>query len=62
MPWILIMSLFSNTSGNYIREFSSEKQCVTEMNKVIRKTDSTNIKYIGCVVNAVAIANNESEE
>lgn len=59
MSWILVMSLFSNTSGNYIREFQSEKQCVSEMNKVIRKTDENNIKYIGCISNAVAI--NEEE-
>lgn len=46
--WILALALFSNPNGQYVKEFSSEKQCVAEMKKIIKSNDD-NIKAIGCI-------------
>lgn len=50
MNWILAISLYSNPTGYYVKEYVSEKQCVSEMKKLIASTkDDDNIKSIGCV-------------
>ena len=50
MSWILVLSLYSNDAGNYVRYFPSEKACVTEMKSFTKKNgDDKNIKYVGCV-------------
>ena len=50
MTWILVLNLLSNPTGNYVQTFSSEKECLAEMNKFIRLNDSNeDDKYIGCV-------------
>jgi len=49
MTWMLVLNLLSNPTGNYVQSFSSEKECVAEMNKFIRLNDSNeDVKYIGC--------------
>lgn len=59
--WILMLSLFSNPDGNYTQTFKTEKECVIEMGKFMRKNDgNTDIKYVGCM--SAAVASNESEE
>lgn len=50
MNWVLVLSLFSAPDGNYIREFTSEKQCMVEMNKLIHKTrNDDNVKSLVCI-------------
>jgi hypothetical protein len=55
--WILVLSMFSSPDGNYIREFSTEKQCTVEMNKLIRNIEVgkiDNVKGIACVPSNIA--------
>ena len=60
MTWMLVLNLLSNPAGNYVQSFSTEKECVAEMNKFIRLNDSNeDVKYIGCA--AADIAMNEEE-
>ena len=52
MNWILVLSMISAPNGNYVKVFDSEKQCVVEMNKIIRsleKDSNDNVKGIACV-------------
>ena len=49
MTWMLVLTLLSNPTGNYVQSFKSEKECVSEMNRFIRKNETNqDIKYIGC--------------
>lgn len=49
MSWILALSLFS-ANGTYVKEFASEKQCVSELKSLIAKNQNNdNIKSIACV-------------
>ena len=49
MTWMLVLTLFSNPNGNYVQSFASEKECVAEMNRFIRKNDANaDVRYIGC--------------
>lgn len=60
MTWMLVLNLLSNPTGNYVQSFSSEKECVAEMNKFIRLNDSNeDVKYIGCAPADLAL--NEEE-
>jgi hypothetical protein len=55
------LNLLSNPTGNYVQSFSSEKECVNEMNKFIRYNDTNDdIKYIGCA--PADLAMNEDDE
>lgn len=61
MTWLLVLSLFSNPDGNYVREFNSESQCKVELSKFVSKNkENTDVKYVACVSTAVAF--NEEEE
>lgn len=56
MTWILVLNLISNPTGNYVQSFSTEKECVMEMNKFIRNNDdNTDVKYIGCASAEIAM-------
>ena len=61
MSWILVLSLFSNPAGNYVREFSNEGECRQELTKFVQKNqENTDVKYVGCISTSVAF--NEEEE
>ncbi len=60
MAWILVLNLFSNPTGSYVQSFSTEKECVKEMNKFIRLNDANkDVKYIGC--SSTDLAMNEDD-
>ena len=60
MTWMLVLFLFSNPTGSYVQSFSTEKECVAEMNKFVRHNVSNeDVKYIGCAPANVAM--NEEE-
>lgn len=60
MSWILVLNLISNPNGNYVQSFNTEKECVFEMNKFIRKNhDNPDVKYIGCAPADIALNDDE---
>ena len=49
MTWMLVLTLFCSPNGSYVQSVASEKECVAEMNRFIRKNDSNaDVRYIGC--------------
>ena len=62
MSWLLVLSLFSNPDGNYVREFTTEGQCRTELSKFVNKNrENTDVKYVACIATAVALNEEEDE-
>ena len=60
MTWMLVLTLFSSANGSYVQSFASEKECVVEMNRFIRKNDgNADVKYIGCAPAEVAYNDEE---
>jgi hypothetical protein len=58
--WMLVLTLFSSSNGSYVQSFASEKECVAEMNKFVRKNDgNADVRYIGCA--PADLAMNEDE-
>lgn len=55
MNWILVLALFSSPDGNYVREFKSEKDCVAQMQDLIKKTQGNDdVKGMACVPSTYA--------
>lgn len=50
MSWILVLALYSNDTGNYVRYFPSENACVQELKKFTQSNaNDANVKFVGCV-------------
>jgi len=63
MTWLLVLSMFSNPNGNYVRAFNTEAECTKEMKAFIKKNDgNTDIKYIGCTSTQSAMASIGDDE
>jgi hypothetical protein len=63
MTWLLVLSLFSNADGNYVRTFNTEAECVKEMKSFVSKNkDNADVKYIGCSSTEADMASIEDEE
>lgn len=61
MAWILVLSLYSNDTGNYVRYFASENACVGELKKFTKSNaNDPNVKFVGCIRSDVAM--NEAYE